>query len=253
MSGTSFYQLGTFIGTEIKATKAYADTQATAAKDDAIAALRAGVAEAGNDLSKLYSLIQGIQTVINSDDLTLDTVQEIVEYIKSNKSLIDGVTTNKVDKTSIYNALDSIDATQVLAAPQGKALSDAITAEASTRGTAVSGLSTRLDTVEGDATTEGSIAKALSDAKVYADGLDGAMDTRVVALEEAVGADTGNLSDLTTEAKDNLVAAINEVDGNADAVAGRVSTLEGATSTYALKSEVGSYSDFTTAYAAAIA
>lgn len=253
MSGTSFYQLGTFIGAEIKSAKSYADTQATAAKNDAISALRAGVADAGNDLAKLYALIQGIQDVIGSDDTTLDTVQEIVAYIKSNKSLIDGVTTNKVDKSSIYDGLDSTDATKVLSAAQGKVLSDAIATEATARSTADTSLSNRLDVVEGDATTTGSIAKALADAKAYADSLDEAMDGRVDALEEAVGAATGNLEDLTTTAKDDLVQAINEVDSNTDAVAGRVTTLEAATSTYALKSEVGTYADFTTAYAAAIA
>lgn len=43
----------------------------------------------------------------------------------------------------------------------------------------------RLDTIEGEAETEGSIKKALSDANAYTDTKNTAMDTRVKAVEEA--------------------------------------------------------------------
>lgn len=71
-----------------------------------------GVAVDGNTLAKLRALIatlQGVvtteqgkvtalQALMQSNDLTLDTVQELVDYIKANKNLIDSVTTNKQDK-----------------------------------------------------------------------------------------------------------------------------------------------------------
>lgn len=45
-----------------------------------------------------------LATVANSDDKTLDQLAEIVAYIKSNKSLIDDITTSKVSKTD-FDAL----------------------------------------------------------------------------------------------------------------------------------------------------
>lgn len=44
----------------------------------------------------------------------------------------------------------------------------------------------KLTTLQGDEKTEGSVKKALADAKGYADGLNSDMDTRVKAVEEAV-------------------------------------------------------------------
>ncbi|MBA9076082.1 hypothetical protein [Rufibacter quisquiliarum] len=79
--------------------------------------LKGDVPIAGNTLAKLHATLStlsatsaaeqekvaAIQVLLYSNDLTLDTVQEIVAYIKANKSLIDSVTTNKLDK-SIYDA-----------------------------------------------------------------------------------------------------------------------------------------------------
>lgn len=48
----------------------------------------------------LKGLIDTIQALINSNDVNLDTVQEIVEFIKANKNIIDSISTNKVDKVS---------------------------------------------------------------------------------------------------------------------------------------------------------
>jgi len=45
---------------------------------------------------------------------------------------------------------------------------------------------------------------------------EGAISTRVTGLETYVGTNIGDLTTLTTEAKDDLVVAINEVDANAD-------------------------------------
>lgn len=72
----------------------------------------------------LKELIDKIQTLLASDDLTLDTVQEIVDYIKQNKTLIDYVSTNKVNKTDIVDDLTSDDGTKPLSAAQGKILNN---------------------------------------------------------------------------------------------------------------------------------
>lgn len=55
----------------------------------------------------LKKLIDNILGLLSSDDSMLDTVQEIVSYIKNNKSLIDSVSTNKVDKSDIVDNLGS--------------------------------------------------------------------------------------------------------------------------------------------------
>ena len=79
-------------------------------------------------------LIDGLSSRINaladSTDTDLDQLSEIVAYIKSNKSLIDGITTNKVNVSDIINNLTTNVSNKPLSAAQGvalKALIDAIT------------------------------------------------------------------------------------------------------------------------------
>ena len=79
-------------------------------------------------------LIEGLTTrlnaLANSTDTDLDQMEELVAYIKSNKSLIDGITTSKVSVSDIVNNLTTNVANKPLSAAQGvalKALIDAIT------------------------------------------------------------------------------------------------------------------------------
>ena len=77
----------------------------------------------------LNEKINAILALLASNDTDLDTVQEIVTYIKNNKSLIDGVTTNKVNISDIIDNLTSALANKPLSANQGvvlKALIDAL-------------------------------------------------------------------------------------------------------------------------------
>lgn len=78
-------------------------------------------------------LIEGLTNRLNaladSDDTTLDQMSEIVAYIKSNKSLIDVVTTNKVNVADIIDNLTTSVGNKPLSAKQGvmlKGLIDAI-------------------------------------------------------------------------------------------------------------------------------
>lgn len=73
--------------------------------DSAIDAIKDEVSEDGDTLSKLRTLIGGLQTLVSSDDVSLDSLQKIVAYIKNNKDLIDGITTNKLN-ASAYTAND---------------------------------------------------------------------------------------------------------------------------------------------------
>lgn len=84
--------------------------------------------------SDIRLLVQGLTTRLNaladSDDDTLDQMSEIVAYIKSNKSLIDAITTQKVSVTDIIDNLTTNVANKPLSAAQGvalKALIDGIT------------------------------------------------------------------------------------------------------------------------------
>lgn len=79
-------------------------------------------------------LIEGLSTrlnaLANSTDTDLDQMAELVAYIKNNKSLIDGITTNKVNVADIINNLTTNASNKPLSAAQGvalKALIDAIT------------------------------------------------------------------------------------------------------------------------------
>lgn len=76
--------------------------------------------------TEVDNLISGLDKRLNaiadSTDVDLDQLSEIVAYIKSNKSLIDGITTSKVSVADIVNNLTTEDAAKPLSAAQGKVL-----------------------------------------------------------------------------------------------------------------------------------
>lgn len=82
--------------------------------------------------SEIRDLISELATRLNaladSDDDTLDQLSEIVAYIKSNKSLIDAITTSKVSVSDIIDDLTSNAVDKPLSSKQGKVLNDLITA-----------------------------------------------------------------------------------------------------------------------------
>ena len=78
----------------------------------------------------LNDAITAIQTLLSSNDTDLDTLQEVVTYIKSNKSLIEGITTSKVNVSDIIDALDSTADNKPLSAKQGKVLKGLVDAKA---------------------------------------------------------------------------------------------------------------------------
>jgi predicted DNA-binding ArsR family transcriptional regulator len=85
---------------------------------------------AHNDMRiELKALADRINAVLDSDDTTLDELSEIVAYIKSNKALIEQVTSTKVNIADIIDNLTSNVTNKPLSAAQGvalKALIDAI-------------------------------------------------------------------------------------------------------------------------------
>lgn len=77
-------------------------------------------------------LIEGLTTRLNtladSDDTTLDQMSEVVAYIKNNKSLIDGITTSKINVSDIIDNLTTNVSNKPLSAAQGVALKSLVDA-----------------------------------------------------------------------------------------------------------------------------
>ncbi|MCI6790639.1 MAG: hypothetical protein MR589_06155 [Lachnobacterium sp.] len=86
--------------------------------------------DAHNDIRLLVQgLTDRLNALADSDDETLDQMSEVVAYIKSNKSLIDAITTGKVSVSDIVDNLTTNVSNKPLSAAQGvklKALIDAI-------------------------------------------------------------------------------------------------------------------------------
>ena len=86
---------------------------------------------AHNDIRLLISgLTDRLNALADSDDTTLDQLSEVVAYIKSNRTLIEAITTSKVSVSDIIDNLTTNASNKPLSAAQGvalKALIDAIT------------------------------------------------------------------------------------------------------------------------------
>jgi hypothetical protein len=70
-------------------------------------------------ISDYYAVVKSL---LDSDDETLNQTSEIVAYIKSNKSLIDAITTSKVNVLDIVDNLTTNASNKPLSAKQGVAL-----------------------------------------------------------------------------------------------------------------------------------
>jgi hypothetical protein len=76
--------------------------------------------EAHNDIRELINgLTTRLNALANSDDTTLDQMKEVVAYIKNNRTLIESVTTNKVNVSDIINNLTTNVSNKPLSAAQG--------------------------------------------------------------------------------------------------------------------------------------
>ena len=110
---------------------------------------------AHNDIRLLIQgLSERINAALNSDDTTLDQLSEIVAYIKSNKALIDVVTTSKVNVSDIVNDLVTNIANKPLSAAQGVELKRLIDALESNK-LAASALTSAIETALAEAKASG--------------------------------------------------------------------------------------------------
>lgn len=76
----------------------------------------------------IHGLTDRLNALADSDDTTLDQLSEVVAYIKSNRSLIEAITTSKVSVADIVNNLTTNVANKPLSASQGVALKELIDA-----------------------------------------------------------------------------------------------------------------------------
>lgn len=87
--------------------------------------------DAHSDIRLLVQeLTNRLNALADSNDTTLDQMSEVVAYIKSNKSLIDAITTSKINVSDIIDNLTTNVSNKPLSAAQGvalKALIDGIT------------------------------------------------------------------------------------------------------------------------------
>ena len=85
--------------------------------------------ESHNDIRLLINgLTIRLNALADSDDVTLDQMSEVVAYIKSNKTLIEAVTTNKVNVSDIIDNLTTNVSDKPLSSAQGVVLKGMIDA-----------------------------------------------------------------------------------------------------------------------------
>ena len=75
---------------------------------------------------RLNNMINDINALLKSDNVNLDTIQEIVNYIENNKDLIDSIMLTKVNISDVIDNLTTTDSTKPLSANQGVILKEFI-------------------------------------------------------------------------------------------------------------------------------
>lgn len=130
---------------------------------------------AHNDLRILIQgLTDRINAVLDSDDATLDELSEIVAYIKANKTLIESVTTSKVNVSDIIDNLETPDPTKPLSAAQGAQIKiwlDQMLAEFSALLEGKAAKENGVFFIKGEGTTAGTWTGTHPDITAYYDGL----------------------------------------------------------------------------------
>ena len=158
--------------------KSYTDTKtsglaSTTIVDNKISAHNTSTASHSDIRDLIAGLTTRLNALANSDDTTLDQMSEIVDYIKNNKSLIDGITTNKINVSDIVNNLTTNISNKPLSAAQGvaiKALIDALQEELDTHTHAISDVSGLQSALDGKAASSHGIHVSYSSTAPVMDG-----------------------------------------------------------------------------------
>jgi trimeric autotransporter adhesin len=199
-----------------------------------------------------------IDAILLGADADLNSFTEIVNLINSIDTTNDGALGTEIQaridgdntEAGLRAAADlvlqgNIDAEETARESADNLLQGQITQEVSDRESADDALDSRLDVLEGDSTTVGSVAKALADAQSYSDGLvsaegvirqtaDDALDARLSTAEGEIDALQADLNTLTGRVNtaetdiDNLETSVGLKASQADltTLEGRVTTAE---------------------------
>lgn len=145
-------------------------------------------ADAHSDIRILITeLTTRLNAIVEGTDEDLDQLKEIVAYIKNNKSLIDGITTNKVNVSDIINNLTTNVANKPLSAAQGvalKALIDTLQGEFDLHGHEISEISGLQDALDGKAGTSHGTHVTFSTTAPVVDGTASAGSATTVARSD---------------------------------------------------------------------
>lgn len=175
--------------------KAYVDAKTSGiASDEVLNALAGRVStlegsDAGKSVRTIANEELAAQLIPENAQESMDTLAEIAAWIQAHpddaaamnasiaalQAIVDGIGGEGEKPTVVAYVTDAIAALKI--GDYAKAAD--LTALASRMGTAEG----KLDTLTGADTVEGSVAKALKDAKAYTDEKDTAMDTRMDAVE----------------------------------------------------------------------
>lgn len=126
----------------------------------------------------LKGMIDAINALLASNDTDLDTIQEIVTYIKANKTSIESITSGKVNVSDIIDNVTSAISNKPLSANQGKVLKGLI-----------DGLDSALTTLSGtvsDLPTDSDVASAVGTEETRAKGVENGLAGRITTLEGKV-------------------------------------------------------------------
>lgn len=166
---------------------------------------------AHNDIRlELKALSDRINAALDSDDTTLDELSEIVAYIKSNKALIDAITTSKVNVSDIINDLVSNVTNKPLSAAQGvalKALIDALDTDKLDTSALTGAINTALAQAKANGEFDGTDGKS-----AYEYAKDGGYTGSESEFAEKLAAEWQLKTDETLKTTDKtVVGAINEL------------------------------------------
>ena len=199
------------------------------ASDIAAETTRATAAEAA-----LTNALSTETVARTSADSALDTrVTAVESQVNGKIGDLTGLTTNAKDTiVASVNEIDAnIDAEVVRATAAEATLTNALNTETASRIAGDDALTTAITAEVTRATTaEATLTNALNTETASRISADSALDTRVTAVESQVNGNgkIGDLTNLTTDAKDTIVAAVNEIDANINAEVARATAAEAA-------------------------
>lgn len=186
----------------------------------------------GEDASKSARAIaaEEVAKIVDGADSSFDTLKEIADWISSHKTdaasmnsailaleaIVDGIGGTDEPATVVAYVTAAIDALKIGDYAKAADLTAAVAR--------ISALETKMETVNGGEDVDGSIAKALKDAKAYADTKAGAAETNAKAYADGLAANY----DAKGAADDALAAAKTYADGKDTAMDTRVTAVESA-------------------------